>query len=233
MYGIYILTIGNPSSKIYQMPWMHSVVTVTHLLIPIMNCSIPQEELNEQWKTNWDVLNKVLWWVLQLLAFKQNPSTKYGYYNVLCADGNLRRSKLVLAAWRPDYPKQSDLHQLEQHVCLWCECLKNDHWENLPPHKQHRLGDRNQYRILSDANPNAANAELLSHIVKLRIQRVSTYSVYHEQPPEARPPKYNADRHAWPRPAVDFPLTVDTGAVGQVECDLVTSGCLPWLHSKQ
>jgi len=70
---------------------MHSVVMVSLLLIPIKNRNIPQNQLDEQQQTNREVLNEVLRWVLQPLTFKQNPGTKSGYYNILCADGNFRR----------------------------------------------------------------------------------------------------------------------------------------------
>jgi hypothetical protein len=63
------------------------------------------------------VLNEVLQQVLHPLTFKQNPSTETRYYNILCADGNFRRCKLVLAAWHAECPEYSDLHHLEQQVC--------------------------------------------------------------------------------------------------------------------
>jgi len=46
------MTIGNPSSKIRQMPSTHSVVMVAPLPIPIMNRNIPQKRLVEQRRTN-------------------------------------------------------------------------------------------------------------------------------------------------------------------------------------
>jgi len=93
------MTIRNLSSKIRQMPSTHSVIMVALLLIPIKNCNIPQKRLDEQRQTIREVLNKVLRWLLQPLTFKQYPSARSGYYNVLCADGNFRRCKPVLAAW--------------------------------------------------------------------------------------------------------------------------------------
>ena len=92
------MTIGNLSSKIRQMPSTHSVVMVALLPIPIKNRNIPQKRLDEQRQTNREVLNEVLRRVLQPLTFKLNPSAESGYYNVLCADGNFRRCKPVLAA---------------------------------------------------------------------------------------------------------------------------------------
>jgi hypothetical protein len=71
---------------------------VALLPIPIMNRNIPQKRLDEQWHTNREVLNEVLRRVRQPLTFKQNPSAESGFYNVLCADGNFRRCKPVLAA---------------------------------------------------------------------------------------------------------------------------------------
>jgi hypothetical protein len=96
------LTIGNLSSKIRQMPSAHTVVMVALLPIPIKNCNIPQKRLNEERQTNRDELNEVLRRVLQPLTFKLNPSTESGYYNILCADGNFRCGKPVLAAWLAD-----------------------------------------------------------------------------------------------------------------------------------
>jgi hypothetical protein len=46
------MTIGNPSSKIRQMPSTHSIVMVTLLPIPIKNRDIPQKRLDEQRQTN-------------------------------------------------------------------------------------------------------------------------------------------------------------------------------------
>jgi hypothetical protein len=107
------MTIGNLSSKIRQTPSTHSVGMVTLLPIPIMNCNILQKRLDEQRQTNREVLNEVLRWLLQPLTFKQNSSTRSGYYNVHCADGNFRRCKPVLAAWLADCPEYSDPHHLK------------------------------------------------------------------------------------------------------------------------
>jgi len=85
------MTIGNQCSKICQMTSTHSVVMVTLLPIPIKNRNIPQEMLDEQRQTNREVLNEVLWRLLQPLIFEQNLSAERGYYNILCADGNFRR----------------------------------------------------------------------------------------------------------------------------------------------
>jgi len=65
-----------------------------------------------------------------------------------------------------------------------------------------------------------------------RIQCVSTYSLYREWPPEARPPPYNADRHDRSPPEVDFPLHEDARTARQVKCNLVIRACLPWPHTK-
>jgi len=43
---------------------------VALLPIPIKNCNIPQTRLDEQQQTNREVLNKVLWWVLQPQTFQ-------------------------------------------------------------------------------------------------------------------------------------------------------------------
>jgi len=156
------MTIGNRSSKIRQMPSMHSVVMVALRPIPMKNCNIAQKRLDEERQTNREVLNEVLWRLLQPLTFKQNPSAGSGYYNVLCADCIFRRCKLVLAAWLADCPEYSDLHHLERHVWLWCECPKNNRGDHVHPDKLHLWRDQNLYRKLSDANTKADDAELSS-----------------------------------------------------------------------
>jgi hypothetical protein len=108
------------------------------------------------------VLNEVLRRVLQPLTFKQNPSAESGYYNVLCADGNFRRCKPVLAAWLAVCAEYSNLHHLERHVCFWCECPKNELGDYVPPDKQQPRHDHNLYRTLSDADYKAADGELSS-----------------------------------------------------------------------
>jgi len=156
------MTIGNLSWKIHQMPSMHSVVMVALLPIPIKNRNIPQKRLDEQRQTKREVLNEVLRPLLQPLTFEHNPSAESGYYNALCADGNFRCCKPVLAAWLADCPEYSVLHHLERHVCFRCECPKNQLGDYLPPGKQHPRQDHNLYRMLSNANTKAANAELSS-----------------------------------------------------------------------
>jgi hypothetical protein len=111
------------------------------------------------------VLNEVLWRALHPLTFKQNPSAKSRYYNVLCADGNFRCCKPVLAAWLADCPEYSNLHYLERHVCFWCKCPKIELGDYVPPDKQHPQRDHNLYRTLSDANTQAGNARLSSRDV--------------------------------------------------------------------
>jgi len=156
------MTIGNRSSKIWLMPSMHSVVMATILPIPMKNCNISPKPLDEQWQTIPEVQNNVLRRVLHPLTFKQNPCAERGYYNVLCADGNFRRCKPVLEAWLADCPEYSDLHHLERHVCFWCECPMNELGDYVPPDKQHPRRNHNLYRTLSDANSEAADAELSS-----------------------------------------------------------------------
>jgi len=113
------MTIGNLSSKIRQMPSTHSIIMVTLLPIPIKNRNNPQKGQDVQRTTNQEVLNEVLWHVLQPLTIKQKHSAESGYDNVLCADGNFRHCKLVLPAWLADSPEYSDLHHLERNVCFW------------------------------------------------------------------------------------------------------------------
>jgi len=156
------MTIGNLSSKIRQMPSAHTVVMVALPPIPIKNRTIPQQRLDEQWQTNHEVLNKVLWRVLQPLTFELNPSAESGYYIVLCADGNFRRCKPDLTAWLADCPEFSDLHHLERLVCFWGRCPNNELGDYVPSDKQQPRRDHNLYRTLSDANTMAADAELSS-----------------------------------------------------------------------
>jgi hypothetical protein len=140
---------------------------VALLPIPIKNCNNPQKRLEEQRQTNIESLNEVLWQVLLPLTFKLNPGAKSGYYNVLCADGNFRHCKPVLAAWLADCPECSDPHHLEYHVCFWCECPKNELGDQVPSDKQHPRWDHVLYRTLSDANTKATDLELSSPHVHL------------------------------------------------------------------
>jgi hypothetical protein len=73
------IAIGNLSSKIGQMPCAHSVVIVALLPIPIMNRNIPPKWLDEHRQTNSEVLNEVLWLILQPLTVKLNSSAESGY----------------------------------------------------------------------------------------------------------------------------------------------------------
>jgi len=159
------ITIGNLSLKIRQTPSMHSTIIVALLPIPIKNRNIPQKGLDEQRQTNQKVLNEVLWRVLQPLTFKQHPSAKSWYYNVLCADGNFMHCTLVLAAWPAECQEYSDIHHVKRHVCSCCECLKNGLGDYLHPDKQHPWRHHNLYRTLRDANRKPANGELSSRHV--------------------------------------------------------------------
>jgi len=135
---------------------------VALLPIPIKNCNIPQKWLVVQGQTNREVLNDVHWRVFQPPTFKQNPTTERGYYNVLCADGNFRRCKPVLAAWLPDYLGYRDLYSREWHVCFRCECPKNKLGDYVPPNKQHPWRDDDLYQTLSDIDTMLPDAELSS-----------------------------------------------------------------------
>jgi hypothetical protein len=123
--------------------------------------------LDEQWKTNREVLNQILWWVLQPLTFEQHPSADSGCYNVLCADGNFRLCKPVLAAWLADCPEYSNLQYFGHHVCFWCECPKNELGDYVHPDKQHPRWDHEVNRMISDTNTKAADAKLSSCHVHL------------------------------------------------------------------
>jgi hypothetical protein len=159
------MTVGNLSSKVHQTPSKHSIGMVALLPIPIQYRDIPQKRLDEQRLTNREVLNEVLWRLLQPLTFKQNPSAGSRYYNVLCADGNVGRCIPVSTSWLAECPEYSDLPHLERHVCFWCECPKTELGDYVDPHKERPLPNHNQYRTLNDANTKAADAELWSRHV--------------------------------------------------------------------
>jgi hypothetical protein len=105
--------------------------------------------------------NKVPQRVLQPLTLKHNSSAESGYYNILCADGNFRHCKQALAAWVADCPEYSDLNDLEQHVCFWWKCLKNELGNYVHLHKQYPRRNHNLYRTLGDAHSKGVDAELL------------------------------------------------------------------------
>jgi hypothetical protein len=73
------MTIGNQSSKIRQTPSTHTVVMVILLPIPIKNRTISQKRLDEPRQTHREVLNEVLWLLLQPLTIKQYPSAGSEY----------------------------------------------------------------------------------------------------------------------------------------------------------
>jgi len=126
---------------------MHSVIIVTHLMIPNNNCNNPQKRLGDQRQTNQEVLNEGLRRSRRPLIFKHNPSAENGYYTVLCADGHFSGCKPVLA-------------HLERNVCVWCNHPKHEVGDYVPPDKQHPRREYILYRTLSDANPKAADAKL-------------------------------------------------------------------------
>ena len=159
------MTIGDLSSMIGRMPSWHKNITVALLPTPIKSRNIPQDKLDEQWQTNREVPKDVLQRVHQPHSSEDDPSAESWYYNVLRADGKIRRCKQVLAAWLADCPQYCDLHHCMRHVCFWCECPHNEHWDYVPPVKQHLRWDHNLYRALSDANANAVNAKPMSRHV--------------------------------------------------------------------
>ena len=110
------MTIGNQSSKICKMPAAHNIVMVALLPIPIKTRNSPQKGLDELGKKHREVLNGVFRQVLQHLTFEHSPNAQTGCYNVLCADGNFRCCKPVLAAWLAEFSGYSDRHHLERHV---------------------------------------------------------------------------------------------------------------------
>jgi len=139
---------------------VHIVMIVALLQIAIENPYCPEKRQDKQWHSNRDVLNEVPGRVLHPLTFKHNPSTESGHYNILGADGNFRHCKPVLAAGLADCPDYSDLHRLERQVCLWYECRKNELGDYVLPDKQHLRQYHDLYRMLSDGNTKAVDAEL-------------------------------------------------------------------------
>jgi hypothetical protein len=127
------MTIGNLSSKIRQKPSMHRVVLVALLPIPSKQLNNLQKWLDQLCHRNREVLNDVLWRVLQPLVVQYNPGAESGYYLVLCADGNSWNWKPVVAAWLADCPECRNLHHPKCHACFWCECSKNELGEYVPP----------------------------------------------------------------------------------------------------
>jgi len=156
------MTIANVSSKMRQIPSTHSVVMVAVLPIPVKNRHIPQKRLDEQRQSTQEVLNEVLRLSLQPINFKHNPGAKSWYYNILCADGNFRCWKPVLAASLPDCLEYSVLDNLVQHVGFWCECQNKELADYVPPGMQHPRWDHNLYRTLNYAITKAGIAELPS-----------------------------------------------------------------------
>jgi hypothetical protein len=154
------ITIGNLSSMISQTPSTHYLVMVALLPIPIKNRYIPENRLDDQRQIYREVLNKVLQWVLPPFTCTQHPSANSGYYNVPCANGNYRHCKPVSATWLAECLEYSDLHDLEQHVCFWCEWPKKEPGDDLHPDKQHHRRNHNLYTVLRDAKTKAADAEL-------------------------------------------------------------------------
>jgi len=156
------MTIGSLPWKLRQMPSTHSVIMVALRPIPIENRNDPQKWLDEQRQTNREVLNEVLRQVFHPLTFKPTPSAESGFYNVLCADCNIRHCNPVSAEWLADCTEYSDLHHVKRHVCFPYEISKNELGDYVPPVHQHSRRDHNLYRTLSDADTKAGDANLSS-----------------------------------------------------------------------
>jgi len=156
------MTIGIVSSKICQIPSMHSIVMVPLMNIAIKNHNIPQKRLDEQQQIHWEALNMILWWVFHRLTSDANPSAGSRYYNVPCADGNYTHCTTVLEALVSDFPQYSKLCHLEWHVSFWHECPKSKLGDYVPPNKQHPHQDHKLYITLSNANTMAADAKCSS-----------------------------------------------------------------------
>jgi hypothetical protein len=163
-WPVYI-TFGNLSSNIRQKPSTYTVVMVALRPNPIKNCNIPQERPDEQQLTNREVLKEVLRRVCLTLPLKQHPNAEKGYYNIVCADGNFRCCKPVIAACLVDSPEYSDLYHLKLLVCFWSKYPKNAPGDHIPSDKQHHWCDHNLYLGLSYGNNKAADAKIsLRHV---------------------------------------------------------------------
>jgi len=141
------------------MPLPPGVVMVALLPIPIRYDNIPQRRQGEQWHKIRAVQNEVVQQVPQPLTCKQNASTESRYLKVRWAHSNFRHCQPVLAARLADCLTYSVLHHLKRHVGFWCECPKNQLGDNVPPDKPHPQQDHNLFRMLSDANTKAADAQ--------------------------------------------------------------------------
>jgi prepilin-type processing-associated H-X9-DG protein len=118
-----------------------------------------------QWQTHQEILNKVQLRELEHLTFKRNPSSESSDYNVLFADGHIRRCEVIFPAFLADWPEYSNLHYVERHVCFWCECATIQLGDHFSADKQHSWQDHNLYITLSDANTKPAAEELVpSHV---------------------------------------------------------------------
>jgi len=104
------------------MPSKHCVVIVTLRPIPITHRGVPQKGLDELLQTMREVLTDILRQLFHALTLKHNPCTESRYYNVLCANGNVRCCKLVSAAWLADCPDCFNLHNLEWHIMFGANC---------------------------------------------------------------------------------------------------------------
>jgi len=104
---------GNVCWKLRHMTSTLSVVMVALWLIPIKMHNMLPKRLEEQRRTHHEVLNEVLRQVLHPLTIQGNRSAQSRYYNVPCADANIRRCKTVLAAWLADCPEYCNLTHLE------------------------------------------------------------------------------------------------------------------------
>ena len=82
------MTIGNLSLELRQKPSAHSVVMVALLPIPPKHRHTTKSRRDEQNATNRDVLQEVLYRVLEPLTFQpaNYVNHEHGYYNILCAD---------------------------------------------------------------------------------------------------------------------------------------------------
>jgi len=161
-FPVYI-SIRNVSSKICQIGSTSGIVIIALLPFPIKNRKICQKWLDELRQTYRELLNKVLRRGLQGLTVKPKPSGQSEYYNVLCADGTLRRCKPVLAAWLAHCAVNSDIYYHERNISVWCECPQNKLGDFVPPVTQHPRWVHNLYRTLSNPNTKVADSELSSH----------------------------------------------------------------------